>query len=291
MAYSYHRFSIGEKRITENDFFRAEPLLLNFTEIESGPLSEARTHQHPHMEFFYFKSGRGVFECDGRSVPIRAHDILIVNANRAHLQYSSDDTSPLVYYNFTADRLHIQGATDNGITENAFEHHSFENEQNDIYDTIQKILCELQNEQCDYYSKVQALFTVLLIDLIRLFQAPRAVSESTQKMNTKKLLVQTKNFIDTHYAENLSLEQLTRISLMQKSYFMHQFKKYFDTSPIKYLNHVRIENAKSLLINTDKPVTEIAADVGFNTPAYFSEMFLRAVGMTPSAYRARNSLF
>ena len=291
MAYSYNRFYIGDKRIAEADFFRADPLFLTFSEMQTGPQEEARAHQHPYMEFFYFKSGKGVLECDGREEAFRAHDIVVVNAGREHCLYSENGEEPLMYYNFTVDRLNLGGATHNGISENAVEHHSFGDGENAISFTIRQILSELQNEQCDYYSKVQALFTVLLIDLIRLFQAPRAVEESTHKINTRKLLLQTKSYIEMHYAESLSLEQLTRISLMQKSYFMHQFKKYFGTSPIRYLNQVRIENAKLLLINTDKPVTEIAADVGFNTPAYFSEMFLRDVGFTPSAYRNRNSLF
>ncbi len=290
MAHSYNYFYIGDNRIAENDFFREDPLLLTFAEKKNGPREEAYAHKHPHMEIFYFKSGSGVFECGDCSVSIRAHDLVVVNADCEHFQYSDDSDGPLVYYNFTVDRLHIEGALHNGISESPFEHHSFENSNNEIYAMIQKILSELQNKQYDYYSKVQALFTILLIDLIRLFHAPRVTSESAHKMNTKKLLLQTKEYIDMHFAEALSLEQLTRISLMQKSYFMHQFKKHFGVSPIKYLNQVRIENAKIQLISTDKPITEIAADVGFNTPAYFSEMFLRASGMTPSAYRSRRSL-
>ncbi len=289
MTRSYNRFYIGDKRIAEADFYRADPLLLTFTEVQSGPRHEAKPHKHPHMEIFYFKSGHGTFECNGRSVSLKAHDIIVINAGVEHCQYSDRTDVPLVYYNFTVDRLNISGASHNGISGNPFEYTSFGSEENQLFPTICKILFELQGEQCDYYSKVQALFTILLIDLIRLFQPPRIPEEQPQKMNTQKLLLQTRSYIDVHYAESLTLEQLTRISLMQKSYFMHQFKKQFGTSPIKYLNHVRIENAKLLLINTDKPVTEIAADVGFNTPAYFSEMFLRAVGMTPSAYRARNS--
>lgn len=291
MVYSYNRFYIGDKRISEEDFFRADPLLLTFSELQNGPHGEARSHQHPYMEIFYFKSGKGTFECGDKSESIRSHDLVVVNAGCGHCLYSDDAEEPLVYYNFTVDRLNIGGATHNGISSNGFEYHSFGNEENCIAPTICQIRAELQSEQCDYYSKVQALFTVLLIDLIRLFRIPHPIDESARKGNIKRLLWQTKSYIDAHYAESLSLEQLTRISLMQKSYFMHQFKKYFGTSPIRYLNRVRIENAKLLLVNTDKPVTEIAADVGFNTPAYFSEMFLRNVGFTPSAYRNRNSLF
>lgn len=289
MAYSYHRFFVGDKRIGETDFFSADPLLLTFSEVQNGLRSEVRVHKHPHMEFFYFKSGKGFFECNGDTVPIRAHDIVVVNAEHEHCQYSNDPDEALVYYNFRVDRLNFEGAAPNGISEKAFEHHSFGTEENGIFSTIRQILFELQNEQCDYYTKVQALLTVLLIDLIRLFQTPRTVGEEDPKIDTKKLLLQTKLYIDEHYAENLSLEQLTRISLMQKSHFMHQFKRYFGTSPIKYLNGVRMENAKLLLTNTDRSITEIAADVGFNTPAYFSEMFLRSVGATPSAFRRSHS--
>ncbi|MGQ9491544.1 MAG: helix-turn-helix domain-containing protein [Anaerolineae bacterium] len=56
-------------------------------------------------------------------------------------------------------------------------------------------------------------------------------------------------------------------------------------TPIAYLNRYRIQQAKQLLTNTHKTITEIALEVGFSSSSYFSRIFRRKTGMTPEAYR------
>lgn len=72
---------------------------------------------------------------------------------------------------------------------------------------------------------------------------------------------------------------------MTKSYFITQFKKLFSVSPMQYLTLVRIEQAKLLLHNTTDSVTQIAAKIGFNSPVYFTEVFSKTVGTSPTLYR------
>lgn len=70
-----------------------------------------------------------------------------------------------------------------------------------------------------------------------------------------------------------------------KDYLNHLFKKNYKISPIQYLIGVRIDRAKKLLCFADKPIGEIAAEVGFSTPVYFSEMFRKYQGMSPREFR------
>ena len=72
---------------------------------------------------------------------------------------------------------------------------------------------------------------------------------------------------------------------MDKSYFLHQFKKQYNVSPMRYLTLVRIEQAKLLLTNNDSPISIIAGEVGIDNPVYFTEVFTKAVGVSPTAYR------
>lgn len=72
---------------------------------------------------------------------------------------------------------------------------------------------------------------------------------------------------------------------MNKSYFPHQFKKQFNVSPMRYVNLVRIEQAKQLLANTTLSVTEVSSEVGIGNPVYFTEFFTKTIGVSPTKYR------
>jgi AraC-like DNA-binding protein len=72
---------------------------------------------------------------------------------------------------------------------------------------------------------------------------------------------------------------------MSSDYLTYSFRREVGMTPIAYLNRYRINQAKSLLEETDKNVTEIAMLVGFFDSGYFSRVFRRQVGVSPDAYR------
>ena len=284
MAHIYNYFYIGDSLLSGADFAKDPPRLLTFSRVESDTRENTSPHLHSHLEIFYFEHGHGCFVCGDRVIPIKAHDMIVANAKSIHVQYSKDENDPLVYYNFAIDRVQTVGNPPNCISEHDFEHHSFETPENPFFAIIRDILSECSEKQYCYYSRVHALFTDLLIRTVRLFRSNTLASETNSQKNAE-ILSAVKSYIDEHFAENLNLDRLTRLSFMQKSYFLHSFKKAFGISPMKYLNRVRIEHAKLLLLRSDKSVTEIAREVGFSNPTYFSEMFLKSVGIPPTEYR------
>lgn len=71
------------------------------------------------------------------------------------------------------------------------------------------------------------------------------------------------------------------------SQFSHLFRQHTGTSPINYLNELRIQRAAEFLNNTDWSIKRIAYELGFEDPLYFSRNFRKCVGLSPKAYRAR----
>lgn len=93
-------------------------------------------------------------------------------------------------------------------------------------------------------------------------------------------------FIKKNYADpNLSLNVLTEHLSISTSYFSAIFKSKTGTTFVEYLTRLRMEKAKQVLSMTDRRTYEIAEDVGFSDPHYFSVAFKRVVGMTPKEYR------
>ena len=72
---------------------------------------------------------------------------------------------------------------------------------------------------------------------------------------------------------------------MSVSWFIRNFKEYTELTPTQYLLSLRISNAQTLLESTNYNVTEIADIVGYDNPLYFSRIFKKQSGMSPSEFR------
>ena len=94
-----------------------------------------------------------------------------------------------------------------------------------------------------------------------------------------------KHYIDTHYAEHITLESLSRLACVNKTTLCRAFKSIISMSPIAYVGFRRIEVARELLTGTSKSVGEIAAAVGYQNIFHFSRQFREAQGKSPTEYR------
>jgi len=96
-------------------------------------------------------------------------------------------------------------------------------------------------------------------------------------------------YIQDHYQKNVSLEELARAVSLSKSSILNIFSKYVFISPIDYVIHYRLKRAAGLLETTEKTVSAVAGDVGFENTGYFCRKFKEVFSLTPSQYRkARN---
>lgn len=101
----------------------------------------------------------------------------------------------------------------------------------------------------------------------------------------KEEMEEALDFIHTNLKENLTLELVANHVHISKNYLCKQFKNYTGEKFCNYVNHQRVEKAKSLLLHTDKPMDLVAADVGYNSQTHFSTTFKKWTGKTPMAYR------
>lgn len=93
-------------------------------------------------------------------------------------------------------------------------------------------------------------------------------------------------YIEAHYMDNLSPYEIANRFHISYSGLAKAIQKYSHTTFIKYVNQIRIENAKKLLALTDKSITEIGLDCGFSVTSYFIKTFHSFTHMTPKAYRS-----
>ena len=144
---------------------------------------------------------------------------------------------------------------------------------------------ECQRQTRDEENKVEPLAQLIVAEIIDIAQEkmrkkPR--NNTTYQQGIRSVA----DYINDHYAEELSLETLSAICGLSPSYFTRAFKKMYDCSPSVYISMVRISNAKVLLETTLHSVKEIARKVGYNRSSTFCDAFKKETEMTPNEYRA-----
>jgi AraC-like DNA-binding protein len=100
-------------------------------------------------------------------------------------------------------------------------------------------------------------------------------------------LLRARDLIDARYYEPLDVPALARRAHTSAAHFSRRFKATFGETPHQYLLTRRIERAKHLLRETDRSVTEISLDVGFQSLGSFSAKFKALVGGNPTEYRRK----
>lgn len=116
-----------------------------------------------------------------------------------------------------------------------------------------------------------------------LYQCRQQLKKS-HKMDTAYLL---KQYIEAHYQEDLSLEQLADYVQLSPYYVSKLFKEEFQMSFIDYLTKCRIHAAKEFIRKGEKSIKEIAFEVGYHDPNYFSRVFKKVCNLSPSSYKAQ----
>lgn len=99
---------------------------------------------------------------------------------------------------------------------------------------------------------------------------------------------QAKEFIDQHYAGQITLNDIARASLLSPYHLSRTFKTQIGVSPHAYLNQRRLDKAKRLLLTTQMTVQDISDRVGFSNVNILIRSFKNAAGMTPTAFRSKN---
>jgi AraC family L-rhamnose operon transcriptional activator RhaR/AraC family L-rhamnose operon regulatory protein RhaS len=96
--------------------------------------------------------------------------------------------------------------------------------------------------------------------------------------------------LENNIHNEIDLDELARIANMSRRSFLRVFQSATGTSPLAWVLARRITSARSLLRQTDRRITEIAFDVGFNDSNYFTRQFRKSTGMSPREYRLGRSL-
>lgn len=160
--------------------------------------------------------------------------------------------------------------------------------ESELYKTVIRLFDNLR-EHKEFFEF--AVFGELFNMFSLLFKSGRAKKAEKSKRTAHKAdtMATIVSWIEEHYAEHISLKQLAAICGMNEKYLCHLIKEYTDSTPIEYINKLRIESACHEMTVNHKTVTEAAYESGFNDLSYFSRTFKRLKGVTPKQYSMQHN--
>lgn len=230
-------------------------------------------HAHPFSEIFYVTGGRGQFHWGDQTLDIEKNALVITNSHVEHAE-SSQPQDPLEYIVLGIEGLEFRGGDERvlylpGCGES-------------LGGYIRCLLWEAQNPSYAQKEVCQHLLAILLVMILRQQEMGIAI---TAARDVQPFCASAKAYIDAHYKEPITLDTLAQVVSQNKYYLVHAFTKAYDMSPIKYQIKRKMDEAQYLLAQTDNPIAEIGAIVGFPSASHFTQAFKRSVGCTPNAYR------
>lgn len=259
------------------------PRLLYVSKAETKDTKLPRImHVHENrLEILFIREGKGIHTIGGREYHTKKGDILIYNSGVIHDERANPEAEMSVY-NCGVNNLKLEGLNENCLLPDDVSPVINSGEfYKDIEHLFEMIYFQISSgkdgaeEICNY------LASSLIIIILK-----QVNKTADSEKNEEDILGQRiKNYIDAHYAEDLTLEYISETLNISLSYLSHAFKKSTGYSPIQYIMHRRIGEAQTLLINTGYSATEIAFLVGYNDSNYFNTTFTKIVGMSPIKYR------
>lgn len=151
-----------------------------------------------------------------------------------------------------------------------------------VRDLFEAVIDELQNK----LPFCEQLCVAKLLELLALL-ARRTESHASPQKRYARQIDTVIRAMNREFNKNTDLAEYAALCNLSKFHFLRVFKQITGVSPIEYRNHLRLEHAKALLEDESIPIGEIAARVGYASPAYFCDTFKKKTGMSPREYRNR----
>lgn len=271
------------------------PLYIRTDSLSTYPDRCALCHWHEDLEFIHILKGKMYYRVNGSRVLLQENDCIMVNARQMHYGYSfqnQDCTFSCILFhpqlfsgNQALAQKYILPLTGNSNLE--FIHF---NQQNPLHSEIAGGLdriSELKKQAHPGYE--MAIVGIMSLFWSRLLQTSMVtVPEPADNTGTDLTLQRDMvSYVYQHYTEKITLSDIAAAGNVSKSKCCAIFKYYLQQSPIDFLNHYRLEVSCNLLKNQKLNVTQVAVACGFNHLSYYSKLFCKNYGCTPSDYRKR----
>jgi len=265
--------------IYETHLLSNKPLPFIFhkdTVISNSSSMNGQANWHPNIEILYFIEGKGTVHCETTLYSVEKDDIFIINS---HMPHSISSETIVKYHCLIIDSEFCSANsinTDNIIFKSLIKdsHAKF------LFD---EIINEYFGNNVYQIAGIKSAVLNLMVYLARNYIESVAEFEKSGTNITENIKIAI-GFIKSHSNEKLSLDIIADQAGLSKYYFLREFKNITGYTPISYINKIRCENAKKMLLSGNYNIREISEKTGFDNFSYFSKKFKETEGCSPSEF-------
>jgi len=277
----FHGSLVTTNRVIHTPSAFAKKSLLYLQEV--GTLQARKQHisQRKHLQsflFFIVTSGTGSLMYDGKNYSLLKNDCVFLNCQKPYFHKTSESLWSLSWVHFNGwnmkdiyEKYLERGGKNVFHQENILEYCSI------INDLIYIAKSDSFIKDLEINEKITEMITYLMKETI---------TDNKKDSKEKITLVQgLKRYLDVNFKKNISLDELSSLFSLNKYSLIRNFKKKYGFSIDNYLLNKRINKAKELLRFSQLSIEEISKECGFYDQNYFSRVFKKVEGESPTKYR------
>ncbi|WP_105616188.1 AraC family transcriptional regulator [Vallitalea okinawensis] len=252
----------------------------------------AQVHQHEFLTINYITSGTCDYIINDKSYLAKKGDIIILNPFTSHYKEitSTEDVS---IFHFGLNDIEIKGVEKNRL-QTSCPVLSIKKYKQELYNCYHEIMTVQEKKDIGWELLNKALilkFLIIILKELSPINSEKIEHYFNFETYDKHTVVETIiTYINENYMKKVSIEQFSQSTYLSSNYISKIFKEITGDTLINYLINLRIEKAKQILEEGHFTIQEVSQKVGYEDPYYFSKLFKKKYGCSPSEYKAQKEV-
>ena len=279
----------------KQEIFKNESSLMTIFRSKVPLLTDIfEEHHHTAFEITMVLSGEGIYATKSTEFTFKSGDIFFFSTDEFHWIKKLNQNSEFINIHFEPRFIWSDnfGFSNKDLIRIFFNRKKkplnkivFES---DSAETIKNLIFKMENEislkKNEYDTMLKIHLINILVEMFRFFEDNLTQTDISYSSQSLRYMEDALNYIDEHLENELTLEMLSDVAHMSKTYFCSQFRKLNGISPWEYITIKRVERAITYIKTTDMTKSEIAFKCGYTNTANFYYAFKRVTGKAPGDY-------
>lgn len=229
------------------------------------------------FQILYLANGIGHYKFGNSFETAKAGTFIVYFPNcEQNYHYLLHENPEIYWIHFTGYNA-ISLLKTSGYTHTGFYTIAINNKYDDLFN---KMIQEIQLKRSNFLLLTKLYLQELVANMYRDTQ-----EQNTPHYSKNNIIFNAIKFFQTNYKQNINIEKFALENNLSYNYFIKIFKNFTQITPNQYIIRARLSKAKNLLIDSNYNVCEIATMVGYDNPLYFSHIFKKYTGDTPTTFR------
>lgn len=265
--------------------------------LSSYPDYSAVSHWHKDLEFIVIRKGSMTYNVNGELIDLTEGNGIMVNSRQLHYGFSAEHRecefictllSPeLLSGNEWFYQNYIEPVTDNSLYPYlCLGKKEWEKSILEKLDKLYLTFSVQPEEDFNYFILLDEFLSIMKILFENLDTENHAKTKESNELTSLKNMIA---YIEEHFAQRITLENIALSGTCCKSRCSLLFKKYLRETPMTYIAKLRLRKSLTALLDSDKSITDIAYEYGFCGASYYCETFQKYYGISPLKYRKTQS--